>query len=626
MGRTPLHAIIFALLPLILAQAQVSARSDAGGAQVRPVNYSFARPDEAIVRHIDLNLTVDFAKKQLAGRASLEIDSKPGASRLVLDTRDLTIRRVTLGRGNAAAAYVLGETVAPLGRPLIIDITPETRVVNIDYATDPATEAIQWVAAARTAGKKTMLMYTHSEPILARSWIPCQDLPEVRASYKAIIKTPPGMLALMSAANATKKNPRGIYEMGMTSPIPSYLIALAVGDLDFRRIGRRTGVYAERSVVDRAAFEFADAEKMLAVAESLYGPYRWGRWDILVLPPCYPFGGMENPRLTFVTPAILAGDRSLVPLIVHELGHSWAGDLVTSANWSEEWLNEGMATYLERRIVQTLFGSNAADLEAQLGYRDLTRTIRKLGATNSDTRLYEDLKGRDPAEANRDVVYEKGYLFLRTIEEYVGRRRWESFLRTYFDRYAFQSMTTTGFLKYAHELLARKDSLFDQKLQIDAWVNGTGLPSNCPALQSALADQVDLQIRALRDGTPPNQLKTTGWRANQWIYFLGSLSDTIAEETAGQLEAKFKLSTSENSDIVGAWLEDAIRAGFKPLYPAVDQFLIRFGRLNYLDRLYTALCKSPEGLERAKSIYRKARSGYHPLAVKVVDAILQWKE
>ena len=594
--------------------------------RLQPVNYSFARPEEAVVRHMDLDLAVDFSKRQITGRVTLQIDVKPRAARLILDTRDLTIRRVTLGKGNAPTSYAMGDRDPSLGTPLVIDISPETRAVNIDYVTSPDAEAIQWIRPPKGLDPKSMVMYTQSEPTLARSWIPCQDNPEVRISFRAKVRTPRGMLALMGAGNAERKNARGVYEMMMTSPIPSYLLALAVGDFEFHALGRRTGVYAQPAIVGRAVHEFADAEKMLAVAESLYGPYRWGRWDILVLPPSYPLGGMENPRLTFVTPTIIAGDRSLVPLLAHELGHSWAGNLVTNATWNDGWLNEGMTTYVERRITETMYGRDRAETEAVLGAHELERTVAELGPASPDSRLYLDLKGRDLFEANRDVIYEKGYLFLRTVEEHVGRRRWDAFLRTYFDRFAFQSMTTAEFLKYMRELLAKKDTTFEEKLQIDAWVSGPGIPSNHPVLRSARLESADAQLRAFISGRPVGELQVRRWGPEEWVYFFASLPDTMRAARLQELDRAFALSRSANPEIAAAWFEVAAKRGVEHSYPAIEEFLARIGRLKYIEPLYRALSQTPGGLEVATKAYKKARSGYHPIAIRTIDSVLKWKE
>ena len=289
----------------------------------------------------------------------------------------------------------------------------------------------------------------------------------------------------MSAENPTAVNAEAVYSFAMPHPVPSYLLALAVGELEFRPLGGspRAGVYAEPPVVEKAAAEFADTEKMIAAAEALYGPYRWGRYDLLVLPPSFPFGGMENPRLTFATPTIIAGDRSLVSLVAHELAHSWSGNLVTNATWNDFWLNEGFTTYFEMRIMEAVYGREHSEMLAALAHQDLADAVAEAGATSPDTHLRLNLAGRNPDEGVTSIPYDKGYFFLRLIEETVGREAWDAFLRGYFDTFAFQSMDTDGFLAYLREKLLAGRPGVEEKLQIAAWVDGPGIPANCPQVE-----------------------------------------------------------------------------------------------------------------------------------------------
>ncbi|MDH3215371.1 MAG: M1 family aminopeptidase/hydrolase, partial [Candidatus Krumholzibacteria bacterium] len=410
---------------------------------IRVSNHSFARPDEVAMEHLDLDLEVDFEEERIRGKATIRITNRTAADKLFLDTRDLNIERVTLGKMDSPTSFVVGETVDMLGQPLIVDITPQTKWVNVFYETRENASAIDWLKPEQTADGKLPFLYTQGQAIENRSWIPCQDTPGIRITYHAKIRTPPGMRAVMSAQSIAGTRSDGAYEFDMPQPIPPYLIALAVGDIEFRAISERCGVFAEPSVVDKAVWEFADAEMMIQKAEELYGSYRWDRFDVIVLPPSFPFGGMENPRLTFVTPVLLAGDRSLVSTIAHELAHSWAGNLVTNAAWSDFWLNEGFTTYFERRILEALYGTDHMEMEAVLGFGELQESLSRVEPDEPDTRLRNDLENRDPDDGLSWVPYEKGYLFLRLIEEAVGRQKWDTFLRGYFDRFAFQTMTTS---------------------------------------------------------------------------------------------------------------------------------------------------------------------------------------
>lgn len=589
--------------------------------------HSFANTAEAIVKHLDLDVAVDFDKKQIAGRATLEIVNKTGTRKLLLDTRDLNIERVTLEPGGAETAFALGDEAQYLGKPLTIDILPETKAVTVYYSTSPNAAALQWLDPAQTAGKQKPFLFTQSQAILARSWVPFQDSPSVRMSYRARVKTRPDLLAVMSAKNSTQKNPDGVYEFEMPQPVPSYLLALAVGDIDFRSLGSRSGVYAEPALVERAAYEFADLEKMITATESLYGPYRWERYDVIVLPPSFPFGGMENPRVTFATPTILAGDRSLVSLIAHELAHSWSGNLVTNATWNDFWLNEGFTVYLERRIMEAIAGRDYSEMLAQLGYQDLLASIDDMSKTNPMmTRLHLDLTGQDPDSGVNDIAYEKGYSFLRLIEENAGREKFDAFLRKYFDTFAFQSMTTDGFLAYMRENLIAGDKALEDKLKIDEWINNPGLPDNSPKPQSKQFEQVEAQVKAWADGSPAKNLQTANWTTHHWLHFLSKLPDTMTEQQMSDLDTAFNFTKSGNSEILNAWFLRAIANKYQPAYPALDSFLTGMGRRKFLKPLYTELAQSPDGLEMAREIYKRARPTYHSVSYTTIDDVLKWNK
>ncbi|HVS01889.1 MAG TPA: M1 family metallopeptidase [Thermoanaerobaculia bacterium] len=585
--------------------------------------HSHANSETVRVRHLELDLAVDFAARRLSGRAGLLLDNPADARRLVLDTRDLEVRQVRVDGGDAA--YELGEPAPHLGRPLIVELPPAARRVEVDYVTSPDAAALQWLTANQTAVGRHPFLFTQSQAILARTWIPLQDTPAVRFTYEATLRVPPGLMAVMSADNPQRKAADGVYRFSMPQAIPSYLMALAVGDLEFRATGDRSGVYAEPPVVEAAAWEFAQVPEMMATVEELYGPYRWGRYDLLVLPPSFPFGGMENPRLTFVTPTILAGDRSLVSLVAHELAHSWSGNLVTNATWNDFWLNEGFTTYLENRIMEALFGRPYAEMLAQLGRQDLEEEIAQLGADSPDTRLHLDLGGRDPDEGMTAVAYDKGALLLRLLENEVGRERFDAFLRAYFDRHAFQSMTTAAFLAYLErELLARVPQLDADALRIDAWVHGVGLPANAPRVEAAELERVEGQLERLAAGAPAGELDTGGWTTHHWLHLLRHLPAELPQQRLAELDRQFGLSDSGNSEVLFAWLMQAVRQDYEPAYPALERFLTGMGRRKFLEPLYRELAKDPEGRRLALRIYARARPGYHSVAVHTVDAILDW--
>ena len=576
--------------------------------------HSYARPDEVRVEHIALDLNVDFAKKQLAGTATLRIKNEKAAKTLVLDTNGLDIRKVTLQPGATQVQFKLADADPILGRALEIPIDATTNGVVIEYASAPSARALQWLEPEMTAGKKHPFLLSQSEAILARTWVPCQDTPGVRFTYEATLHVPKELLAVMSAENPQARNEQGVYHFSMQHPIPSYLLAVAVGDLEFHPFDTRSGVYAEPSMLEASANEFSDTPKMIQTAEALYGPYPWERYDMLVLPPSFPYGGMENPRLTFLTPTVIAGDKSLVSLIAHELAHSWSGNLVTNATWNDFWLNEGFTTYFEHRISEQLYGRDYSEMLWLLGVTDVKEELATLPP--KDQQLYIDLTGRDPDDAP-GTVYEKGALFLRLLEETAGRERWDKFLRAYFETFKFQPMTTVRFIEYLKT--AMPDVV--QKVDINAWIYGPGLPPNVPKPHSEAFTKVEAEAKAFAEGKPAATIDMSKWSSHERVHFIQSLPNLYPEHLAA-LDAQFHFSESGNSELLFAWLEKALDSGYNGVYPAVERFLTSQGRRKFVKPLFERLAKSDPAF--AKRVYTKARPGYHPVTRDTIDGILKW--
>jgi len=549
--------------------------------------HSWSEPERAVVRHIDLDLEVDFARRILTGSAVLHYQTT-SSNELILDTRELAIHQV-----DHAESFELGPADPVLGAPLRIRLDGSGEPVRVHYSTAQGASGLQWLDPPQTAGKVHPFLYTQSQAIHARSWIPLQDSPGVRVTYSARIGTPAGLRAVMGAEMESE----GLFRMDQ--PIPSYLIALAAGDLAFRPLGPRSGVWAEPPVVDAAAREFADTEAMIAAVEALYGPYRWGRYDLLVLPPSFPFGGMENPRLTFATPTILAGDRSLVSLVAHELAHSWSGNLVTNATWSDFWLNEGFTVYVERRVLEQVFGPERAEMEAVLGRRELDRELA--GLPEQDRILHLELNGRNPDDGCTLVPYEKGALLLRTLEHAVGRTRFDQWLRKYFDHFAFQSITTEQFLDYIRRELPTD-------VPLDEWIFKPGIPRGA-------ANPASDAFTRIENIWPTD---TSRWSTHEWLHFLRS--QTMPD--LARLDREFHLTQSGNSEILAQWLQMAIAGNYEPAYPRVEEFLCSVGRRKFLKPLYSEMLKTAAGAARAREIYGKARAGYHPIAQSTLDALI----
>ena len=591
--------------------------------------HSYARPDVVAVRHLALDIDVNFEQKTIGGTAILTLEQATGADSLVLDTKDLTIaavERSETGDRYEPVPFFLAAPDTILGARLAVPVLPATRYVRVTYETAPGAEALQWLAPELTAGKKLPFLLTQSQAINARTWVPIQDGPGMRFTYTAAVRVPANLMALMSAENPTVKSPDGRYQFRMEQPIPAYLLALAVGDLVFAPVGgQRTGVYAEPSMLERAVYELEEMGKMMELAEGLYGPYRWERYDVVILPPSFPFGGMENPRLTFATPTILAGDRSLTSLIAHELAHSWSGNLVTNATWNDFWLNEGFTVYFENRIMEALNGREYAEMLAQLSYQDLVEDVADMGEDSPDTQLAAALEGRNPDDGVTAIAYDKGYYFLRLIEQTVGREPWDAFLKAYFAENAFRTMTTDAFVTRLRSELLSQNPAWEQQIGVEEWVYGRGIPANIPAAQATRFEAVDQAIGAWDASGDVAVIRSDAWSTHEWLHFIRNLPKGIAAERLAALDGAFSLTNSTNAEIQCAWYTRSIAAGYEAAYPAIRNFLLQVGRRKFLMPLYRGMIDSEAGRIRARDIYREARLNYHPVAQTSLDALLKWQ-
>ncbi|UTW60986.1 M1 family metallopeptidase [bacterium SCSIO 12741] len=587
--------------------------------------HSFSKPEEAKITHLQWTAEVNFDQEIISGVAQYKVDLAPNASEIILDTKnDMKVLKTWLNE-NEEVEFTLKEAQPFLGRALHIPVKAGTQTVSIQYETSPDAEALQWLNAQQTADKKAPFLFTQSQAILARSWIPIQDGPGIRFTYSADVTVPNNLLALMSAENPREKSANGKYHFEMKQPVPAYLMALTVGDFEYRQIGPHTGIYAENSILEKAAWEFAEMEDMLVAAEELYGKYQWEIYDMIVLPPSFPFGGMENPRLTFATPTILAGDRSLTALVAHELAHSWSGNLVTNATWDDFWLNEGFTVYFERRIMEALYGEAYAEMLAELGYQDLQHTVEtfiKEENKPEDTHLKLNLKGRNPDDGMSDIAYEKGYFLLRLIEKSVGREKWDTFLKNYFQENAFQVMTTEVFLDHLKKNLLGEE--FYEELKIDAWVYAPGIPANCPAPESDKFEKVEAQIAAWQNGSKAAELDTANWSSHEWLHFIRNLPTGLSYFQMKELDEAFGFTQSGNSEVLAAWFQHTIRNDYKDADDRMKAFLIEVGRRKFLTPTYKALVESNK-LEQARSIYQEARPNYHSVSTATMDALLMDK-
>lgn len=584
--------------------------------------HSYSKPELAVAKHLDLDIKVDFDTQTISGKASWQIDNVSKGNEIIFDENTLNITKVTLGDDEKETKFELGKDVEFHGKPLRITIEPTTTKVNIYYSTTKDAIALQWLKPEQTADKKKPFLFSQGESIWSRTWIPCQDSPGIRFTYNAKVTVPKDLLAVMSAVNPQKKNDTGVYTFKQDKAIPSYLMAIAVGDIEFQSIDNRTGVYAEPSMLKKSAWEFAELGKMVVAAEKLYGPYRWGRYDVLVLPPSFPYGGMENPNLTFLTPGVIAGDRSLTSLLAHELGHSWSGNLVTNATWDDIWLNEGFTTYVEHRIGEAIFGKKEFDMQNVITRKELIDNVAEYGNTSPDTRLKVSLTGRNPDDGISMIPYVKGYAFLRVIENAVGREKFDTFIKNYFDAHAFKSITTEDFLKYYNENLIKGDKALANKIKAEDWIYKPGIPTNITPVSSAEFDAIDKIQKSWREtGVKGLAKKITTTSEKQ--YFIDHLPTDMTPKEMEAIDTEFNFTKGGNFIIKRQWFVQAISHQYKAANPAIEQFLIGISRTGSVMMLYKEMAKTPEGKIWAKQIFDKAKSGYHATTVQAVEGILK---
>ena len=580
-------------------------------------SHTLSNYQDITITNSHLNLKVDFENKILEGFVTHDFIKKADTNVLVLDSKYLEIDSITDGKGNKLN-YDFGEFDELLGTAVKIKLFEDAKKVTLFYKTTSKSEALDWLLPSQTAGKEFPFMYTQGQSIFTRSWIPIQDSPGLRITYSAHIQTPENMMAVMSAANPQKIVDLNSYSFEMNQPIPPYLIALAVGNLAFKPVDERTGVYAEPTMIEDCANELVDMGKMVDAAEKLYGNYDWDRYDVIVLPPSFPFGGMENPRLTFATPTIIAGDRSLVSLIAHELAHSWSGNLVTNATWNDFWLNEGFTVYFERRIMESLYGRDYSEMLALLGYQDLIEEISNLEP--SMQRLQLNMVGLHPDDAMTDIAYEKGYFFLRMLEEKVGREKMDTFLKNYFNDHKFETIVTKDFETYLNENLLKESNA---TINIQDWIYESGLPENCPKVISKRFENAEyLATEFIEKGANSLKVKTVDWSTHEWLHFIKHLPKEVTVAQLADLDRNFNLSNSGNSEILAVWFLKCIKTDYQPAFENIEKFLIKIGRRKFLQPLYTELSKSPDHKLWAKGVYQKARNNYHYVSYNTIDEIL----
>ncbi|WP_444995247.1 M1 family metallopeptidase [Aliikangiella sp. IMCC44359] len=579
---------------------------------------------DIVSTHIHLDLNIDFDAKQLNG--SIEHTLKkinPKTSILALDTRALNIHKVTLLKEKQwiPAKFHLDKNDSVRGSRLVIELLSNTRKVKVYYNSKPEASGLQWLTPEQTAGKKYPFMFSQSQAIHARSWMPIQDTPAMRVTYTAKISTDKHLRPVMSANNNPQRSKDGVYEFNMPQAIPPYLIAIAAGNIHHKAMSKQTAIYSEPAYLEAAAKEFIDTQAMINATEKLYGEYRWNQYDLLILPPSFPFGGMENPRLSFITPTVIAGDKSLVSLIAHELAHSWSGNLVTNATWRDLWLNEGFTSYVENRIMEEVYGKQRALMERALEVQNLKHDLTTL--PEKDTILHVEIEGRDPDDAFSGVPYIKGQLFLVFLEEKFGREKFDRFIKDYFNNHAFQSLDTKGFVKYLNKNLLERYPGKVSRQEVNTWLFESQLPDFAPNPQSDAFKKVQSHIDNWNaNKTAISDIPTSQWTVHEWLFFINNLPKDISKERLSQLDKAFKLTESTNNEIAHAWLLLGIKHEYSIINNRLEEYLVNIGRRKLIVPLYEELAKKESSLLFAKRVYKKARPGYHPLAQGTIDKII----
>jgi leukotriene-A4 hydrolase len=579
--------------------------------------HSFSDLEQGRIEHITFTIGGDFASRSLDVLANYRFQQPVNGS-LFLDTRGLKIERIE--QDGTQLSWELDKEDRILGQRLHIHDLQQAAEITIEAKTTPEAMALQWLDPVQTAGGRHPFLFSQCQALQARSIFPCQDTPSVRFTYQADVTVPQPLTAVMAAEKVGQESQGGstTFKFRMPQPIPSYLFALAVGELAFKEIGSRTGVYAEPEVVEAAAWEFGENERKLELAEELLGPYLWGRYDVLVMPPSFPFGGMENPRLTFMNPTTIIGDRSHTDVITHELAHAWTGNLVTNATWNDFWLNEGWTTYAESRLTELLEGDDVNQLIRHRNNAMLKSAFERFGMESGVTCLKTSSEGQNPSEILTFIPYVKGANFLLLLERAAGRKAFDDFIRGYIERFQFQSLTTEDFLAYLRKQLPQAA----QQVDIDAWVYQPGYPEDAPVPQSALYDEVAQAFDAYQQGVRPQKDQIGGWHRDQVFLFLNLLKPKIPVEDCRYFEDAFDIEKKDDPGLRSAFYEVAIPSGDQEIRPGLEHLVEHIGRLLYLSPVFRAMSEAEWTRPFARSLFETYRERHHPITAAAIERIL----
>jgi len=581
--------------------------------------HSYTDLSQGQIQHIGFDIHVDFDKKILNVKADYSLKGSVSGT-LSLDTRSLQISRVY--SNGKDVVWELLEADEILGQRLDLMELKEIQSFTIECQTDPSSEALQWVSPERTLGGVYPYLYSQCQEIQARSVFPCQDSPAVRITYDASITVPEKLMAVMAAETlgSNVEGPSCTYHFKMTQPIPTYLFALAAGNLAYQELGPRTGVYAEPEQLAAAAYEFAENEDKLEQAEKLLGPYKWDRYDLLILPPTFPYGGMENPRLTFLTPMFIRGNRKFTDIVSHELAHAWTGNLVTNASWEHFWLNEGWTTYAERRISEEIYGLEHISIGDHISRTGLMRWFDDFGVDSQFARLRTRLEGHPPKVTI--VPYIKGYTFILMLEQAVGRNKFDAFMQKYIKTFQFQSLTTERFVEF---LQVELPSVFDL-VDVDEWLYEPGFPDSAPEIKSALVDEVETLNEKYLRGEMPTKEEVKDWIGMQTFIFLQSLPKVITIEDCREIKDLFDLNQETYPMLIKEFYILCIRSGYQDIYPDIEALFSATGRMVVLMPVVRAIVDTDWSRGNARQLYESVKKKHHPLTNQVFEQILREAE
>ena len=583
---------------------------------------SYADLTQGKIKHILFRIGVNFSTHILEIEATYQMQ-EPMQGSLFLDSYKIELKEARAN--DRELAWEFDEKDEVLGERLHLKGFAGESKFTLTFRTSPEARALQWLNASQTAGGQLPFLFSQCQAIHARSIFPCQDTPSVRFTYSAEVEVPQGLVAAMAAEQIGIDEGAGngsiVFRFRMPQPIPSYLFALAVGNLHFRELGPRTGIHAEPEILDAAAWEFEENETKIIEAEKLLGPYLWERYDLLILPPTFPYGGMENPRLTFLTPTAILGTRGMTSLITHELAHAWTGNLVTNATWQDFWLNEGWTTYAETRITEVLEGKDAVDLHSAFNEKQLIAIMERVGIDSPLTQL------KLPAEKDADsfttsIPYYKGCFFLQQCEYAVGRERFDAFIQKYMASFQFQSLTTEAFLDF---LKAELPEVFE-KVDVHQWIYERGMPEVWHRPQSPLFNEVQRVLDDYARGIKPTREQIQGWHRYQILSFLQGLPHRISVEDCQYFDDILELDKWNDVAFYSFFYILSIVSGYEAILPRVEEFMGKIGRMLYVLPIMRAMIENDWSRKYVRPLFERVRDRHHQITIRAMETLLKQAE